>query len=268
MRCGVFVWAAHAQLRAPSARLSVHLPAFGFSAHVRHDNRCVSTRRPLSFRLRHPCLYAPLPPTPAHPTDVNPNNILVRADGSVALSDFGLAVSISPDGEYVGDKCGGTMHFGAPEVAMRNEYIGGSIPWPFVEDYRRASGAEPPTPLPPLTRAVDIWSLGALAVCLMVTGTDWNLQDEYVRCGRALPAYVPEPMVELIRECTADVAALRPSAQQVLARLAAMQIHMPQFEAAADAVRAAAAAAAVQADAATEAGMQQLEQAMVDMLSL
>lgn len=199
---------------------------------------------------------------------MNPNNILVRADGSVALSDFGLAVSISPDGEYVGDKCGGTMHFGAPEVAMRNEYIGGSIPWPFVEDYRRASGAEPPTPLPPLTRAVDIWSLGALAVCLMVTGTDWNLQDEYVRCGRALPAYVPEPMVELIRECTADVAALRPSAQQVLARLAAMQIHMPQFEAAADAVRAAAAAAAVQADAATEAGMQQLEQAMVDMLSL
>lgn len=78
--------------------------------------------------------------------DVKPENVMVRADGSVKLLDFGIAVRIwDPDGTEHGELGAGTPRYMAPEQIQRRvvdartdqfawgvvayELLGGRLPW-------------------------------------------------------------------------------------------------------------------------------------------
>ncbi|KAG2452658.1 hypothetical protein HYH02_002891 [Chlamydomonas schloesseri] len=195
--------------------------------------------------------------------DVKPDNILVREDGSVALGDFGLAAEVSADGTYEAVASGGTPHFGAPEVALVRPALDGGVPWTFV-DLCRAAGL----PLS-LTRGVDIWSLGVLAVCLMVTGNDSEAAARYARGELALPAYVPAALAQLIGDCTIGEPEQRPSAEEALQRIAGMEqqfmVEASQHPAAVAGPLAVAAQAAA-AEAAAEMAMGELAEGMMAML--
>ncbi|KAG2427033.1 hypothetical protein HYH02_014679 [Chlamydomonas schloesseri] len=82
----------------------------------------------------------------------------------------------------------------------------------------RRRGSQPAA----LTPAVDVWSLGMLALCLAVTGNAVQGGAFAVLRWAELPGYVPAWAASLIRDCTAWEPSARPSAGQVLARLQAV----------------------------------------------
>ncbi|KAG2446090.1 hypothetical protein HXX76_000690 [Chlamydomonas incerta] len=140
--------------------------------------------------------------------DVKPDNILEREDGSVCLGDFGLAAEISGDGTYDSVSCGGTPHFGSPEVALHHPGICGSLPWPFVEAHT-AAGMQLP-----LTRAVDIYSLGVLAVCLLQVRERLAVMEQRAHLARSVAA---AEVAQAAAEAAADAAT-----QQLAEEMAAM----------------------------------------------
>ncbi|KAG2430519.1 hypothetical protein HXX76_010042 [Chlamydomonas incerta] len=76
---------------------------------------------------------------------------------------------------------------------------------------------------PVLTPAVDVWSLGMLALCVAVTGNAVQAGAYRVLRRHELPGYVPAWLAALIRDCTEWAPDARPSAAQVLARLQAVK---------------------------------------------
>ncbi|KAG2452665.1 hypothetical protein HYH02_002898 [Chlamydomonas schloesseri] len=185
--------------------------------------------------------------------DVKPENILVREDGSVALGDFGCAARIPAGGlAYSEDDCGGSPHFAAPEIVRLMPRMGPPpAAWPILTLSERTGVRLP------LTRGVDIWSLGVLAVCLMVTGTNEREAALYARGELALPAYVPAALAQLVGDCTQDMGYHRPSAEAVLRRLDAIE------QRALAAAEAEAAAAVAATEAAAHAAMGHLAESIV-----
>ncbi|KAG2446097.1 hypothetical protein HXX76_000697 [Chlamydomonas incerta] len=172
--------------------------------------------------------------------DVKPDNVLLRYDGTVALGDFGCAAQFPQGGRtYDPEECGGSRHFASPEVVQRLPGLGPKA-WEILKQCKERSHTLP------LTRAVDIWSLGVLAICLLVTGAKGTEAARYARRDLALPAYLPNTLAQLVLDCTEEMHFDRPSAERVLQRLGAIEAEVLAAEAAAaaEAVAEAAAAAA------------------------
>lgn len=179
------------------------------------------------------CLHAPLPCLRFHlstSADVKTDNVLCRDDGSYCLGDFGCVAKIPKNRKiladtYHKDDCCGSPDFCAPEAALANRDLRPKTPWLFLKNCIRMR-----TKLP-LTRAVDIYSLGVLAVCLLVTGTFQESAARYAHRELPLPPHVPSALAQLVLDCTEDKSHQRPSAEQVLQRLDAMEAEVLAAEA-------------------------------------
>ncbi|KAG2432122.1 hypothetical protein HXX76_009048 [Chlamydomonas incerta] len=145
--------------------------------------------------------------------DVKPENVLRRADGTFCLADFGLASQLSPAsaaGTYHLELASGTPHFMAPEVTELS-YV------PHPEEA-------------PLTAAVDVYAFGVTALCVAVTGSrssaaEWFAEQSWRRGAfpaGAFPAYLPVSLELLVAECVAFRPQDRPTAAQLVRRLAAI----------------------------------------------
>ncbi|PNW74615.1 hypothetical protein CHLRE_12g490200v5 [Chlamydomonas reinhardtii] len=162
--------------------------------------------------------------------DVKTDNVLCRDDGSYCLGDFGCVAKIPKNRKiladtYHKDDCCGSPDFCAPEAALANRDLRPKTPWLFLKNCIRMR-----TKLP-LTRAVDIYSLGVLAVCLLVTGTFQESAARYAHRELPLPPHVPSALAQLVLDCTEDKSHQRPSAEQVLQRLDAMEAEVLAAEA-------------------------------------
>lgn len=129
--------------------------------------------------------------------DVKPGNLLVRLDGSVVLTDFGIARALGA-GHTTGNLVVGTARYIAPEQA-----VGGEI-----------------------TPAVDVYALGVTAYrCLagcapFDRGTAIEIAERHVDTPPPpLPSVVPAPVRTLVFRLLAKNPAARPTAAE-LARLA------------------------------------------------
>jgi hypothetical protein len=131
--------------------------------------------------------------------DVSPPNILLSWNGDVKLSDFGIALSRTPDsddgaeGRSAFGGVQGKLHYMAPEQA-RGEPVGA---------------------------AADIYALGATLDALLGGGSHGPVRTEEsgnAREAAALGRGLSLPVCALIRSCLARDPRFRPSAADVAAR--------------------------------------------------
>jgi tRNA A-37 threonylcarbamoyl transferase component Bud32 len=134
--------------------------------------------------------------------DVKPGNVLVSHDGRVKLADFGIA-------RLVGD-------------AVRHTTTGTAIGTVSYLAPEQVSGDG-------LSHAVDVYALG-LVLLEALTGerafTGPTAEAALARLTRdpEIPADLPPAWLDLLRAMTAREPADRPSAEQVAARLAALEL--------------------------------------------
>jgi eukaryotic-like serine/threonine-protein kinase len=142
--------------------------------------------------------------------DVKPENVMVRADGYVKVTDFGLAQRSSPgcshDSDGVPSEAAGTVRYMSPEQGRRE----------------------------PLTGASDVFSLGVV-LYEMCTGTHPFEKGSLIERAEAVAEYEPQPASALNRLVPADLSRLiqamlnkdaeaRPSATAVVEQLSAIAI--------------------------------------------
>ncbi|KAL3513578.1 hypothetical protein ACH5RR_026295 [Cinchona calisaya] len=125
--------------------------------------------------------------------DIKCSNILVDADGSVKLADFGLAKATKLNDVK---SCKGTAFWMAPEVVRRTQGYG---------------------------LAADIWSLGCTVLEMLTRGFPYSHLEPMAalfRIGSGEPPYVPETLPgdarDFILECLQVNPSARPTAAQLL----------------------------------------------------
>ncbi|PNH09086.1 Serine/threonine-protein kinase pakH [Tetrabaena socialis] len=126
--------------------------------------------------------------------DIKPANVLRRACGQLMLADFDCMRQHDASGHV--ETCAGTPAFMAPEV--RVGFTG--------ERTRRTS-------------KLDTYSVGALlACCASYHGGTSGLAklNSYLRCGAALPSFVPAALQAFIDELVAEDAEQRPTVAEAL----------------------------------------------------
>ncbi|KAI0495230.1 hypothetical protein KFK09_025380 [Dendrobium nobile] len=126
--------------------------------------------------------------------DIKCANILVHANGSVKLADFGLAKEISKFNDL--KSCKGSVYWMAPEVVHPKKTYG---------------------------RAADIWSLGCTVLEMLTRqipypNVEW--QHAFFRIGRGdqpnIPSYLSSDAQDFIRRCVQVDPNARPTAAQLL----------------------------------------------------
>ncbi|PKA51796.1 Mitogen-activated protein kinase kinase kinase 1 [Apostasia shenzhenica] len=125
--------------------------------------------------------------------DIKCANILVHANGSVKLADFGLAKEISKFN--VLKSCKGSVYWMAPEVVHPRKTYG---------------------------RAADIWSLGCTVLEMLTRqipfpNVEWQHAFYKIGCGDQppIPSHLSKDAQDFIRQCVQVDPSFRPSAAQL-----------------------------------------------------
>lgn len=139
--------------------------------------------------------------------DIKPANLLIHADGTVKISDFGVShfsyalrlasagenadLSGDPDDIIMDDhdlaKTAGSPAFFAPELCHKGpEFESFGALAAMAEDSLDPSAPqEIPTPPPPsvarptISKAIDVWALGVTLYCLLFGSVPFSAQSEY-----------------------------------------------------------------------------------------
>jgi eukaryotic-like serine/threonine-protein kinase len=128
--------------------------------------------------------------------DIKPDNLLIDADGTVKVADFGIARSpLDPTTTTEAGRLLGTSHYLAPERALGQ----------------------------PATAAADVYALGCVLYQLVIGHPPFQGDDptavlsQHVGTEPDLPADLPGSLAELLRRTLAKDPARRPSAAEVAA---------------------------------------------------
>ena len=134
--------------------------------------------------------------------DIKPHNVLVAADGTCKLTDFGSAVLGKKAGKRVGREpvptnevqssttettLRGTLKYMAPEVADGREPIAASDIWSFGITVAELSTGNLPWKLPKMSQLGFIQELGKGSIRPTLEGVDGGLRALIERC------WIPDP---------------------------------------------------------------------------
>lgn len=135
--------------------------------------------------------------------DIKPANLLIAADGTVKISDFGVshfsyglrlasigqnqATLESPEANVVLmddrelTKTAGSPAFFAPEMCHTGDDFDPGLPSSMSDTLKGPSSQNPPfrSQRAPLTKAIDVWALGVTLYCLLFGDVPFNAPTPY-----------------------------------------------------------------------------------------
>ncbi|XP_004366002.2 hypothetical protein CAOG_01131 [Capsaspora owczarzaki ATCC 30864] len=148
-------------------------------------------------------------------SDLKSANILLGKDDAIKLTDFGLARRICSSGDRAIDFLNSSA-----DSSPAGSSTAGTFGWMSPEVIRGSR----------VTRASDVWSYGVVLWEMLTREVPFNGVDGLavaygVATGRlslTIPATLPEPLAQLLRDCWASDACNRPDFGSIMTRLEAV----------------------------------------------